>query len=117
VSLCIILCFFFFQAEDGIRYFHVTGVQTCALPIFRKAIIIGGKMYSKIRLIGIDIKMVYMLYILLFYFKFCVGFGSLAIYIYLCNYWFCMNFREFKSLWINDLNALFCTKIKFIFIK
>src|SRR5690606_39563815 len=24
---------FFFQAEDGIRYFHVTGVQTCALPI------------------------------------------------------------------------------------
>src|SRR5690606_41110437 len=27
-------CFFFFQAEDGIRDFHVTGVQTCALPIF-----------------------------------------------------------------------------------
>src|SRR5690606_40923372 len=26
---------FFFQAEDGIRDFHVTGVQTCALPIFR----------------------------------------------------------------------------------
>src|SRR5690606_40501729 len=26
------LCFFF-QAEDGIRDFHVTGVQTCALPI------------------------------------------------------------------------------------
>src|SRR5690606_39788356 len=25
--------FFFFQAEDGIRDFHVTGVQTCALPI------------------------------------------------------------------------------------
>src|SRR5437660_5684763 len=25
---------FFFQAEDGIRYGHVTGVQTCALPIF-----------------------------------------------------------------------------------
>src|SRR5690606_40478684 len=24
---------FFFQAEDGIRDFHVTGVQTCALPI------------------------------------------------------------------------------------
>src|SRR5690606_40776390 len=23
----------FFKAEDGIRYFHVTGVQTCALPI------------------------------------------------------------------------------------
>src|SRR6266511_5807779 len=27
--------FFFFQAEDGIRDFHVTGVQTCALPISR----------------------------------------------------------------------------------
>src|SRR2546421_6775445 len=26
-------CFFFFQAEDGIRYLIVTGVQTCALPI------------------------------------------------------------------------------------
>src|SRR5207302_7702735 len=25
----------FFQAEDGIRDFHVTGVQTCALPISR----------------------------------------------------------------------------------
>src|SRR5690606_40679476 len=24
---------FFFQAEHGIRHFHVTGVQTCALPI------------------------------------------------------------------------------------
>src|SRR5690606_40499231 len=24
-----------FQAEDGIRDFHVTGVQTCALPIYR----------------------------------------------------------------------------------
>src|SRR5690349_24698274 len=26
--------FFFFQAEDGIRDLYVTGVQTCALPIF-----------------------------------------------------------------------------------
>src|SRR6478672_12472158 len=26
--------FFFFQAEDGIRVLIVTGVQTCALPIF-----------------------------------------------------------------------------------
>src|SRR5690625_6112764 len=30
--------FFFFQAEDGIRDGHVTGVQTCALPIY---VIIG----------------------------------------------------------------------------
>src|SRR5690606_39855285 len=28
-----VLPVFFFQAEDGIRDFHVTGVQTCALPI------------------------------------------------------------------------------------
>ena len=27
---------FFFQAEDGIRDIGVTGVQTCALPIFDK---------------------------------------------------------------------------------
>src|SRR5437016_6361925 len=32
------LVFFFFQAEDGIRDWSVTGVQTCALPIFTKAI-------------------------------------------------------------------------------
>src|SRR5690606_40997871 len=30
---CRLFVFFFFQAEDGIRDFHVTGVQTCALPI------------------------------------------------------------------------------------
>src|SRR5256885_8040202 len=29
----IFLFFFFFQAEDGIRDYKVTGVQTCALPI------------------------------------------------------------------------------------
>src|SRR5699024_12035546 len=28
---------FFFQAEDGIRDRNVTGVQTCALPIFKKS--------------------------------------------------------------------------------
>src|SRR5690606_40284691 len=34
LSVCLfIMFFFFFQAEDGIRDFHVTGVQTCALPI------------------------------------------------------------------------------------
>src|SRR2546430_2913730 len=30
----LIVFFFFFQAEDGIRDLTVTGVQTCALPIF-----------------------------------------------------------------------------------
>src|SRR5688500_19141559 len=28
-----IIIYFFFQAEDGIRDYKVTGVQTCALPI------------------------------------------------------------------------------------
>src|SRR5690606_40280843 len=28
---------FVFRAEDGIRDFHVTGVQTCALPIYDSA--------------------------------------------------------------------------------
>src|SRR5688572_26241940 len=32
--LCYYLFFFFFQAEDGIRDLTVTGVQTCALPIY-----------------------------------------------------------------------------------
>src|SRR5690606_33556675 len=32
-GVCYSLFCFFFQAEDGIRDFHVTGVQTCALPI------------------------------------------------------------------------------------
>src|SRR6266508_1177175 len=32
------MCVFFFQAEDGIRDGHVTGVQTCALPILRSGI-------------------------------------------------------------------------------
>src|SRR2546426_4121770 len=33
----VLLSFFFFQAEDGIRDYKVTGVQTCALPISRFA--------------------------------------------------------------------------------
>src|SRR2546426_4302931 len=32
---CRSIFFFFFQAEDGIRDYKVTGVQTCALPICR----------------------------------------------------------------------------------
>src|SRR5256885_4433072 len=31
--------FFFFQAEDGIRDYKVTGVQTCALPILRAELV------------------------------------------------------------------------------
>src|SRR2546429_5688996 len=46
------MCFFFFQAEDGIRDVAVTGVQTCALPISGQAgfcfirINQSGKLYS-----------------------------------------------------------------------
>src|SRR5256885_12482240 len=35
-GIILISCFFFFQAEDGIRDYKVTGVQTCALPISRE---------------------------------------------------------------------------------
>src|SRR2546430_10075062 len=34
IVLGTLVVFFFFQAEDGIRDLTVTGVQTCALPIF-----------------------------------------------------------------------------------
>src|SRR2546430_15712693 len=34
-SVSSIICFFF-QAEDGIRDLTVTGVQTCALPIYER---------------------------------------------------------------------------------
>src|SRR5690625_6983803 len=33
-SYTLSILLFFFQAEDGIRDGHVTGVQTCALPIY-----------------------------------------------------------------------------------
>src|SRR5690606_40800804 len=36
---------FVFQAEDGIRDFHVTGVQTCALPISTLSILSGSITY------------------------------------------------------------------------
>src|SRR3989440_5075014 len=36
LSLSYFLFFFFFQAEDGIRDLIVTGVQTCALPIYHE---------------------------------------------------------------------------------
>src|SRR5687768_17722831 len=34
------MSYFFFQAEDGIRYVAVTGVQTCALPICSRLAVI-----------------------------------------------------------------------------
>src|SRR5437660_11676314 len=40
---------FFFQAEDGIRDGHVTGVQTCALPILPKGVKRGDPRAEKRR--------------------------------------------------------------------
>src|SRR5256885_13308483 len=40
-ALMLSFSFFFFQAEDGIRDYKVTGVQTCALPIFKGGIEAG----------------------------------------------------------------------------
>ena len=37
---------FFFQAEDGIRDYDVTGVQTCALPIYP---VIAGSLRNAFR--------------------------------------------------------------------
>src|SRR6266542_5972157 len=37
-----LISFFFFQAEDGIRDATVTGVQTCALPIYAPLLRGGG---------------------------------------------------------------------------
>src|SRR5690606_39797613 len=45
---------FFFQAEDGIRDFHVTGVQTCALPISKNLLEDFNIVYNPIELPKID---------------------------------------------------------------
>src|SRR6266496_5094932 len=42
IYLLFLVFFFFFQAEDGIRDLYVTGVQTCALPIW-----VGGAFRSE----------------------------------------------------------------------
>src|SRR6266542_4685050 len=52
---CVSRVFFFFQAEDGIRDATVTGVQTCALPIYlweagkerRSAMDVAARLTSK----------------------------------------------------------------------
>src|SRR5205823_11835768 len=44
--------FFFFQAEDGIRDKLVTGVQTCALPIFFLLLVQAMRHLRTIRLGG-----------------------------------------------------------------
>src|SRR6266850_3753398 len=45
-ELSYVLCLiFFFQAEDGIRDYKVTGVQTCALPISARVVNAYGFVY------------------------------------------------------------------------
>src|SRR2546426_9148820 len=39
--------FFFFQAEDGIRDYKVTGVQTCALPISDRRVLRIGHIHKR----------------------------------------------------------------------
>src|SRR5215510_5173085 len=51
--------FFFFQAEDGIRDGHVTGVQTCALPIL--AVLAAFALPQTTRLIAPDLRTPYTL--------------------------------------------------------
>src|SRR5207244_9727884 len=51
VCVDIFFCFFFFQAEDGIRDDLVTGVQTCALPILAVRMVASGVCHSDLSVI------------------------------------------------------------------
>src|SRR2546422_3440334 len=48
--------FFFFQAEDGIRDVAVTGVQTCALPIYRHHLPLGCKLLSTGKMMTVPVE-------------------------------------------------------------
>src|SRR2546430_3122955 len=50
------LVFFFFQAEDGIRDLTVTGVQTCALPIFKEPVFSFNKFPGVNKELGPEMK-------------------------------------------------------------
>src|SRR5437762_7546351 len=53
-----VACFFFFQAEDGIRDTSVTGVQTCALPISSQSFAVSlcvSSSHRPIAIHGIDL--------------------------------------------------------------
>src|SRR3989440_3154648 len=55
IRQAILQALFFFQAEDGIRVLIVTGVQTCALPIFGRTIcdkVFGG---CQQRIVGAEV--------------------------------------------------------------
>src|SRR5207245_6023236 len=46
--------FFFFQAEDGIRDATVTGVQTCALPIWQHQLLQRRRQVAHLDLVASD---------------------------------------------------------------
>src|SRR5258707_11446396 len=46
--LAFLFFFFFFQAEDGIRDWSVTGFQTCALPICPNTRIVSNEVYTDV---------------------------------------------------------------------
>src|SRR3989454_6973539 len=52
VMITSVCFFFFFQAEDGIRDYKVTGVQTCALPICLNDLILEAKAKPKLITVG-----------------------------------------------------------------
>src|SRR2546430_6921133 len=54
----LLIMFFFFQAEDGIRDLTVTGVQTCALPIFSFQNSWPAMAYKGWKLIIVSIQMI-----------------------------------------------------------
>src|SRR5699024_12115340 len=49
---CQFVKLFFFQAEDGIRSRNVTGVQTCALPIFTQPFLVVERFAAFTRAMG-----------------------------------------------------------------
>src|SRR5437868_12902358 len=55
ISYLVSCFFFFFQAEDGIRYRNVTGVQTCALPILHQPVVRGGASSIMQKTLGIGL--------------------------------------------------------------
>ena len=51
------LVVFFFQAEDGIRDYDVTGVQTCALPIFNRTALLNILAWCSLEVQRLPLKM------------------------------------------------------------
>src|SRR5256886_10434242 len=54
--MMIVTSFFFFQAQDGIRYSTVTGVRTCALPISESVGEAVGRVAASLNSKGEEIK-------------------------------------------------------------